>query len=405
VTQTAEPASIRPLFLSLLLSSIGLGMSLPVVTLFAVELGAAGAMLGLIVAMRWIARLVVDVPVGVLSERIGRRQLFIGGIVVAALSGLVSALAPDPDVLLAARVLEGIGAGMSTTVALAMVADRSDAGSRGRMMGHYQSIQRIGFWFGPAIGGFIAAGLGLRASLWAYAALAGLAIIPALFVTEARRAPASHAALALRATVGSLLRSRDMVLVCAVSFAIFFTMTGTQFTVLPLFADELHLGPDAVGWSLFASNTVGFLLLYPTGALSDRGLQHGTVVVLTAIAAVGLVVMSGASDVVSLMIASVVLGFGNALRGPATQAYAIDAGGSGNHGATAGVFRAIGDAGSAAGPVLAALLIGLGSRPFFIVNAALLVLVALAFWRWASTRPGQAFDERAPAATTISPAV
>ena len=82
------------------------------------------------------------------------------------------------------------------------------------------------------------------------------------------------------------------------------------------------------------------------------------------------------------------MGGGNALRGPAMQAYVMDAGRAGGHGATAGAFRAIGDLGSTLGPVLATAMIGIGFRSFFVLNAGL-VLVALAlFWRLATARPG-----------------
>jgi MFS family permease len=188
-----------------------------------------------------------------------------------------------------------------------------------------------------------------------------------------------------------LARSRDFLLISGVSFVVFFTMTGAQFTALPLFAvDELNVGADFVGWALFLSNTVGFVLLYPSGMISDRYGRRAIIVVLLVASAIGLVFMALAADAAWILIASLAMGGGNALRGPAMQAYVMDAGRAGGHGATAGLFRAIGDLGSTLGPVAATAMIGLGYSSFFVLNAIVVVVVLVLFARLANARPGEA---------------
>lgn len=384
------PGSPWPLLLALTLSSLGIGVSLPIIPLFALDLSATPFVVGLIVSLRWATRLVADIPVGAASEHLGRRAIFIGGIVLIAASGVASAMAPSWQWLLLARVLEGVGAGMSSTAGLAAVADLSTPANRGRHLSSYQASQRIGFWFGPLVGGFIGASLDLRMALWAYAVFAILAIIPALFVQESRHHAPTVQTSAL-AALGLLARSRDFLLISVVTFVVFFTMTGAQFTALPLLAvQELHVGADFVGWALFLSNTVGFALLYPSGLISDRYGRRTIILVLLAASTVGLILMALAADATGILIASLAMGGGNALRGPAMQAYVMDAGRAGGHGATAGAFRAVGDLGSTLGPVAATAMIGLGYSSFFLLNAAVVVVALLLFARWASTRPGDA---------------
>lgn len=384
------PASPRPLLLALTLSSLGIGVSLPIIPLFALDLGAAPFAVGLIISMRWASRLVADIPVGSASEQLGRRFIFIGGIVLIAISGIASAMAPSWQWLLLARVLEGVGAGMSSTTGLAAVADLSTPATRGRHLSAYQASQRIGFWFGPLIGGLIGASVDLRAALWVFAGLGILAILPALLVKESRHhAPVLHASPL--AALGLLARNRDFLLISAVSFVVFFTMTGAQFTALPLLAvDELGVGADFVGWALFLSNTVGFALLYPSGFVSDRYGRRAIILVLLGASTIGLILMALATDAAWILIASLAMGGGNALRGPAMQAYVMDAGRAGGHGATAGAFRAVGDLGSTLGPVAATAMIGLGYGSFFLLNAALVAVALLVFARWATARPGEA---------------
>ena len=382
-----------PLLLALTLSSLGIGVSLPIVPLFALELQAAAVLVGVIVAMRWAARLVADIPLGTASERYGRRLIFVGGIVLVAISGIASALAPSWEWLLLARVIEGIGAGGSSTAGLAAVADLSTPATRGRHLASYQASQRIGYWFGPLIGGLVAASIDLRAAMWVYAAFALLAIIPALAVRESRQhAPATHGSPL--AALGALARGRDFVLISVVSFVVFFTMTGAQFTALPLYASEgLGLSAGFIGWALFLSNTVGFALLFPSGAISDRFGRRAIIVALLATMAVGLLMLSISTTAAWILAASLVMGGGNALRGPAMQAYVMDAGRAGGHGATAGAFRAVGDLGSTLGPVIATAMLGVGFGAFFVLNAVLVAIALGCFARWASARPGDTSTE------------
>ncbi|HXH06051.1 MAG TPA: MFS transporter [Vicinamibacterales bacterium] len=379
---------VLPLLAALTLSSLGIGVSLPIIPLFGLELGASPVVVGFIVSMRWATRLVADIPMGTASERLGRRGIFVGGVLLIAASGLVSATAPTWPVLLVARVLEGIGAGMSTTAGLASMADLSTPATRGRHLSAYQASQRIGFWFGPLIGGWVGAAIDLRAALWVYAGLALIATLPALAVRESRVAEAAHPSPF--AALGLLARNHDFLLISAVSFVVFFTMTGAQFTALPLLAaEDLRLDADFVGWALFLSNTVGFVLLFPSGIISDRYGRRPIIIGLLGSMAVGLAVLAAAGDASMVLVASIIMGGGNALRGPAMQAYAMDAGRGGGHGASAGVFRAVGDLGSTLGPVLATAMIGMGFSSFFLLNAAITAVALFLFARWASTRAGE----------------
>jgi MFS family permease len=191
------------------------------------------------------------------------------------------------------------------------------------------------------------------------------------------------------ARVPRLLANVDFAMAALVTFAIFFTLTGTQFTALPVFTVEhLGLSPAVLGAALFVVNAVGFALVYPSAWLADRRSRRAPVLWLLGVAALGLGVLAAARGPVGLLLAAALLGGGTALRGPALQTYAMEAGGSASVGATAGTFQAMGDIGSAVGPVVAGALAGGGYRGFFLLNALLLVAALLAFRRWAGAGPG-----------------
>ena len=391
-----QPASPRaswgghanlPILTSLAVSTLAVGASLPVIPLFAGQLTRSTALIGFIVAMRWIARLVANLPAGVACERWGAGPVFKWGSLAVVVSGAASAMAPTWEVLLAARVVEGVGAAMTITAAMTVVAQRSEVGHRGRDFGHLQTAQRVGYWLGPVIGGVTAAAWGYRAGLWVYTALAVVALVVAFWVQGGPVTTAANRP-AFGREAWAVLARPQFVMVGLVTFVVFFTMTGAQFTAVPFFIERvLNMGPDVVGWSLFAGNAVAFVLIYPSGWASDRFGRRPVILILLGIAAAGLAWLPAVDTVTGVMVASVVLGAGNTLRGPATSAYLVEAVGDSPMGIALGLFRSAGDIGSALGPLAAGWLIGWGHEAFFAANAALTVLIMLAFA--VGTRPAR----------------
>jgi MFS family permease len=372
--------------LSLGFSTFGVGMSLPVVTFVASDLTSSAVLVGAVVATRWVARLALNIPAGMACQRRGAWVVFLVGVAVVGLSGVLSALAYTWPLLLLARVVEGAGAALSMTAGMAMIVGVSDSSSRGKLFGHYQMGQRIGFWIGPLAGGLVAGWAGNRAALWGYAIIALLAVVPLALTGPPASPTAAPATVRFGSEIRTLLGRPEFMLIGVVTFVAFFTMTGLQFTALPVLVDEeLHLGPEVVGWAIFASNAVSFALVYPSAWASDRISRRGTVAVLLLVGGLGLLTLPLVHDVATLMAASVVTASIHVLRGPATQAYAADAAGTSSAGAAAALYRSLGDLGSVAGPFAVGFLLAFGTDAFFLVNAGLAGIALVAFL--VGTRP------------------
>lgn len=382
---TVEPLDTPPwaMLAGLACSTLALGVSLPVVPLFASDLTDTTTVVGVIVAMRWFARLLTNIPGGLAAERHGAGPVFAAGAVLIAISAVATATSTTWQALLAARFVEGVGAGLNVTAAMAMTAERSRPARRGQMFGHFQSAQRVGYWLGPVLGGTVAVAGGHRGALWLFAAISWLSVIPSM-IAACGGPPASRSAdkaPTVREQLSPLLHNRQFLLVGLVSFVVFFTLTGTQFTALPVYAsDVLSLEADVIGWALFIANGVGFVLIYPSALASDRVSRVGTILALLAGASVGLAFMPFARDPIGLYWACALIGVGSAVRGPATQSYLVDAAGGRNLGPAAGIFRSLGDVGSVTGPVVAGwLFANVGSSSFFWLNSGLTVLVLSVF--------------------------
>lgn len=98
------------------------------------ELDVSVASAGQLRTVSGFAAGVAALAVGLLATRVGLRELMLGAIVTLACGSLVSALAPDLAVLIAAQTVAGLGIGVSYSAAVAATADWSTAGNRSRVL-------------------------------------------------------------------------------------------------------------------------------------------------------------------------------------------------------------------------------------------------------------------------------
>ncbi len=124
-----------------------------------------------------------------LADRIGRRRVYLADVAVFATGTLVVALAPSFGVLLAGRVVQGLGASGIFPVASAVVGDTFPPESRGRAVGLLGAVFGVAFLIGPVIGGVT---LALASWRWLFALSLPLAAV--VFVLSARTLPESRAA-------------------------------------------------------------------------------------------------------------------------------------------------------------------------------------------------------------------
>ena len=105
----------------------------------------------------------VVLTAGSLADRLGRRRLFIAGLVVFTAASLASAVAPSIDVLVAVRAVQGVGAAALFAVSLALLADVFPAGrQRASAIAVYGATIGASFAAGPLVGGALTSALGWR---------------------------------------------------------------------------------------------------------------------------------------------------------------------------------------------------------------------------------------------------
>lgn len=161
VARPAAARRLRVLIYALVLASSCLQMSLPpLLPSYAHRFGLSGFDQGMLLAATGLATLAVSVPAGMLADRLGARRLTLFSGWLMALAVLGQAVAPTFLVLLASRLVFGIGYGIVWTAGLAWLAGASE--SKGALGGTVAS-SGVGGMIGPAFAGFLAQYLGLAA--------------------------------------------------------------------------------------------------------------------------------------------------------------------------------------------------------------------------------------------------
>jgi EmrB/QacA subfamily drug resistance transporter len=126
--------------------------------------------------------------VGRLGDGFGHRRMLAGGGTLFALGSLLAAAAPAYPVLLAGRVLQGLGGSALLTIGLAIVSANFSGAERGRALGIYFSAGATAAVVGPLIGGLLVGVAGWPAIFWMQIPLAIAVVLAALWVVPARAA-------------------------------------------------------------------------------------------------------------------------------------------------------------------------------------------------------------------------
>ena len=90
---------------------------------------------------------------GSLGDRFGRRRMFVVGTIWFAIASLLCGIAPNPEVLIAARVLQGLGAALLTPGSLAMIQGAFVRADRAQAIGAWSGLGSIAAAIGPFVGG------------------------------------------------------------------------------------------------------------------------------------------------------------------------------------------------------------------------------------------------------------
>ncbi|SFH58239.1 Predicted arabinose efflux permease, MFS family [Halorubrum aquaticum] len=408
---------------------VGFGIVIPILPFYVRSFGVSDAFIGLLAASYSLAQFLAAPTLGRLSDRIGRRPVLLASLATAGVAWVTFGYAGESGArfgttaalatLFASRTLAGAMGG-NIAAAQAYVADITPRDRRAGALGLVGASFALGFVFGPAIGGLLAADpVVARAdallpsfvpatpySLPSFAA-AGMSFLAVgmggLFLEEPDR-DRSGGSAARTTAIGQFREALDSVTLRPLTVAYFLVavaFAGVQVMFIPYVADAF--GYDATA-AAFLLTYVGVLGAVNQGVLVGR---LSRVVPSRTLVAAGSVVLGGALvaipttgvvdrvaggvavggpawltlPLVLLLVALAALSLGNALVNVSLATLVSASAGDAEQGAAFGVTQGASSLGRTVGPPLMAVLYTVAVASPFLVGAVLLVPVAVAFGR------------------------
>lgn len=163
------------------LRMLGMFMVLPVLTTYGMALqGASEALIGIAIGIYGLAQAIFQIPFGLLSDRIGRKPLIIGGLLIFVLGSVIAALSDSIWGVILGRALQGSGA--IAAAVMALLSDLTREQNRTKAMAFIGVSFGVTFAIAMVLGPIITHSLGLNALFWMIAILATCGILITLWV-------------------------------------------------------------------------------------------------------------------------------------------------------------------------------------------------------------------------------
>jgi len=240
------------------------------------EFGVGPADWGLLIAAFLVGAGLLQVPAGLLARRYGPRAVSLWGVGLLAASGVGSALAPSFAVLLATRLIAGVGAALFFSPAIGLVGSLYPPGQRGLPVGTFSSAFSGGAGLGILGSSLLIPLLGWRGSLAVGGVVLGVLVLLSLaLVPRAAGAPPRSVAPASR-RLPRALTYRGV-------WAIGLAFVGTEGATFATGQFIVPFGEAVQGWSITLAGIVGMMFVLPSllggplgGPIAERRRNHRT---------------------------------------------------------------------------------------------------------------------------------
>lgn len=323
----SSPPAIATLVLLTALSTLSLNMFLPSLPSMAADFQADYALVNLSIAGFLAITAVLQVIMGPLSDRYGRRPVLLAGLAIFIAASLGCALATDVWVFLFFRILQGaVIAG--TALSRAVIRDMVPAQEAASLMGYVSMAMAVAPMLGPMFGGALDAIFGWRANFLAFTGLGIVLLLLCWFDLGETNNEPSETFRRQFASYPELFRSRRFwgySLCMAFSTAAFYSFLSGA----PLVAQTL-LGVSSAELGLYIGSITGgfFFGSFLSGRLAKRTalttmMLSGRLVACGGLLVGLLFVASGTINIFTLFGATLCVGIGNGLTMPSSNAGAL----------------------------------------------------------------------------------
>ena len=340
----------------------------PVLPTYIKSLGASYLMVGLILGCYGVGQLVFRVPIGIISDRLGKRKIFISlGFLSLVISSAGLYLYDQPMLILVFRSFSGVASAFWVifTVLYSSYFDESEAT---KAVGILNAFCNGGILLGLVSGGFIVDGFGVRATFFVSLIIAAIGLLLSFGISEKKleRKPAQVKELL------TVVREGNFQTVAAIGVICQFVSFATIYGFTPVVAKNLGASEFQIAMLTALSAVPGVIGSALSGSFFARKLgERRTIIYGLIISAASCCIIPFSHNLAMLSVSQLLGGFGTGTVFPLLMGLSIQNVPGDKRATAMGVFQAIYGLGMFMGPtVVGALTDGIGIKWGFITIGA-----------------------------------
>ncbi len=311
------------LFLSIFTAVTGVGIVVPLLPVYAHDLGASGLYIGLIFGAFSLSRTFFLPYFGRLSDKKGRKPLISAGLIAYTLVSIAFLFSTSVDSLIIIRFIQGIASAMIMPVSQAYVGDITPKGKEGAVMGMFNMSMFFGLSLGPLIGGLIKDSFSLNTAFVCMAFLSFIAFLTSQILlpptcTE-RSVSSPNKLIAWKHLIN------DRVLAGLFIFRFVYTAAiGIIWSFLPVLSSlEFHLSSFSTGILVTLGVLISGILHTPMGIVADKFNKRMLVATGGLVIVFSMFFFGKAESFNDLLFSSILFGIGGGFSMPALMALAV----------------------------------------------------------------------------------
>ncbi|MFJ7737123.1 MFS transporter [Lysinibacillus sp. NPDC097287] len=370
---------------------LGFGIIIPVLPEVIVQRGWDDMHVGGLLTVYSLASFFTAPLWGMLSDRVGRKQLILTGLVGFSLSFVIfSVFIDNLAILYASRVVGGLFSGALYTAVTGFIGDMSSEEDRNKYMGFMGMSIGLGFIFGPAIGGVLGH-YSLQLPFIASASLIALLFIYAsLVLKEPEKRKEANKRTIVPKGAGKMLQYRVRYLFIF-SFLVTFMLAGVEATFQLFQIDRIHITPLQIGYLFMFSGFVDAAIQGGVVRRIKNGAETNWLIGAQIITAIGMILFTLTSNLFLAGLALCVFTAGNALARTCVVSLASKESG-GQYGTAAGLSYSMDNLGRILGPLFFTLLFTVESNLGYYISAAIAVFSIMLIYIYKASKKSLRFE-------------
>ncbi|MET3682562.1 MFS family permease [Alkalibacillus flavidus] len=366
------------LYVVVIVAFIDTFIQLPIMTPFALSLGASEALTGLIVAMYSLSNVIGNIIGGHWVDRIGRKRMMVIGMLLVSVMLSFYPFAQTGEQLLWIRFFHGLAGGVLVPAAFALLGDLAKRNDNPKMMAFAGGAIGVAAIAGPAIGGALAAAgqivyvFVFVAIVFVVTAVISISLIPASYVSQVKDDMTWT-------VMKSIMTNRGVLQASTVAFTLMLS-NGTLAFALPISVENLQLDSMTTGLLLSLYGVTALVIfMSKINDIYTRYTAYHLVVIGLGLIALSMSLLQVAFHLVLMVVAMIVYGIGFAFIFPSMNQMIANSTDETIRGKAYGIFYGFFSLGVVAGSIVSGAIQQWIGLPFIFCTVLILVNMMILF--------------------------